>query len=132
MEPNKRDPFAQNRGGQFPPKAEATGVVETVKEKAQDIASAAGEYADQAKEKVSEWASTAREKTRDAAHAAGDYAVQATERAGEFAHTAYDKTGDAMQDAAQEMTRMIRRYPIQSLLVGMALGMLLGRAASRS
>jgi len=133
MDASKRDPFAQNRGGQpFPAKTEATGVVETVKEKAQDMASAAGEYAEQAKEKVGEWASTASEKTRDAAHAASEYAMQAGERAGEFAHQAYDKTGDAIQDGAEEVSRLIRRYPIQSLLVGLALGMLVGRAASRS
>lgn len=133
MDASKRDPFAQNRGGQpFSAKPEATGVVDTVKEKAQDLATAAGEYADQAQQKVGEWATTAKEKTRDAAHAASDYAVQAGERAGELAHTAYDKTGDAVNDATQEMSRMIRRYPIQSLLVGLALGMLVGRAASRS
>jgi ElaB/YqjD/DUF883 family membrane-anchored ribosome-binding protein len=110
----------------------AVGAIETVTEKAKELASNAGEFVGHAKEKVQEWASTAKDKAKDAAHAAGDYVMHAKDKVQELASNAAQGAGEAIQTAGDELTRVVRRYPMQSLLAGLALGYLLGRATSRS
>jgi hypothetical protein len=46
--------------------------------------------------------------------------------------TAVDKADDAVPDVGKELTALVRRYPIQSMLLGIAVGFLLARAMTRS
>jgi ElaB/YqjD/DUF883 family membrane-anchored ribosome-binding protein len=98
---------------------------ETLKDKAKD---AVAEAAD----KVKELAAAARDKAKDVAAATGELTAQAKERVQEWTVTAADKTEGAVQDLAQELTSLVRRYPIPSLLVGFAVGFLLARTTTRS
>ncbi len=75
---------------------------------------------------------TARENIKDVATATGDLAVQAKDEVRAWTATASDKTIDAVQEVGQELTALVRRYPIQSLLVGGAIGFLLARSTKRS
>ena len=83
---------------------------------------------------------TVRDKTQTALHDAGEFAGHARDRIGDYAGKVADKAQHWAEDAAdvaghyakdfgQEMTGMIRRYPVQSLLVGFGIGLLLGRGA---
>jgi hypothetical protein len=69
-------------------------------------------------------------------HAVGDFASRAGDRVGDYAgqvqhwaEDAYDHAGDYAKDFGTEVTGMIRRYPVQALLVGFGIGLLLGRVA---
>jgi ElaB/YqjD/DUF883 family membrane-anchored ribosome-binding protein len=81
---------------------------------------------------------TVKDKISDVATGAADMARTAKDKAGEFAHNAKDKVsewaGDASDkagDLAQEATQLIRRYPMQSIAAGMALGFLIAFAMTR-
>ena len=78
----------------------------------------AGEYAGQAREKVSEWAGSA-----------GDAAKQASDKVQRWAGDAYHATSDAVGDFGQELTSLIRKHPLPAILVGFGVGLLLGRTA---
>jgi hypothetical protein len=97
------------------------GVVEAVKEKAHDVATDASELAGKVKDTAQEWASTV-----------GDAAVQAKNKVRDVASTAVETVGSFGQD----VTALIRRYPLPALLLsagaGFLLGMVLGRSADRS
>ena len=91
-----------------------------------------------AQQQGSTFMDTVRDKAQTAVHEAGDFAGHAKDRIGEYAGRVGDKVQHWAEDAAdvaghyakdfgQEMTGMIRRYPIQSLLVGFGIGLLLGR-----
>lgn len=95
----------------------ATGVLEAAKEKAQGIAEGATEFASKAKDTAQEWASSS-----------ADVASRAGETVKEAAGTAYEKA----EDLGANVTSLIRRYPIESLLVGLGLGFLLAQACRRS
>src|SRR5262245_21985235 len=98
---DKIDGPAGRARGTMPPargKAEETGVVETVKEKVQDVAAGASALASRATETAQEAASVVAEK-------AGDF--------------------------SEEVTRLIRRYPMQALLVGLGVGFLMGQITTR-
>ncbi len=128
----------------------AVAAIESVTDKAKELASNAGEFVGQAKEKVQEWAHSATDKVKEAAAATGEFAMHAKDKVkeaatatGEFVVHAKDKVqemattaahsaGEAIHTAGDELTRVVRRYPVQSLLVGAAIGYLLGRATSRS
>lgn len=110
----------QGGQGQSSERHGATGMIENATDKAKEIAHNVGEYAGQAKEKVSEWASTAGGKIKDVASHAGEYAMQAR-----------DTAGEAIQTVGTELTSVVRRYPLQSLMAGAAVGYLLGCALSR-
>lgn len=103
----------------------AAGAIETAVDKA-------GEFVGHAKEKVQEWAHTASDKVKEAATATGEMAVHAKDKAQEMATTAIHGAGDALHTAKDELTQAIRRYPIQSVLVSLALGYLVVKATSRS
>jgi hypothetical protein len=103
-----------------PTSAEQTGtggLASTVKEKAGDIAEAAGQAVGQAREKVQEWGSEAAGMMSGAKETVQDWASAGAEW-----------TGENAKEVGQEVTRMIRRYPIPALLVGFAAGFLLARA----
>jgi methyl-accepting chemotaxis protein len=95
----------------------AQNVMTTVKEKAQDVGAAASQYASQAKDKVQQWG-----------HEVAEGARQASETASEWAGEAYHATSDALQATGKELTGIVRKYPIQSLIIGVAAGYLLGRS----
>jgi ElaB/YqjD/DUF883 family membrane-anchored ribosome-binding protein len=78
---------------------------------------------------------TVKDKISDVATGAADMARTATDKAGEFAHSAKDKVeewageaSDKVGDLAEEATRLIRRYPMQAIAAGLALGFLLAYA----
>jgi ElaB/YqjD/DUF883 family membrane-anchored ribosome-binding protein len=96
----------------------AKNAADRVKENAQHVADKAGEYASQAREKVADWAG-----------GAGDAARQAGEKVQRWAGDAYSATSDAMGDFGKELTTMIRKHPLPSVLIGFGIGLLLGRAA---
>src|SRR5579883_2787230 len=83
--------------------------VEKVTETAKDMAAAVGEVAGQAKDKVQEWSATAFTQVKDTTQ--------------ELAGAASDKAADFGKD----LTALIRRYPLQALLVGFGAGLLFGR-----
>lgn len=91
----------------------AGGVVEAV----QDVAAGASELFTQGKETVQEWAT-----------AAADVAGQVKDKAVELASTAADRAGDLGQD----VTRLIRRYPLQALLIGFGVGFGVGFLLTRA
>jgi hypothetical protein len=97
-------------GQTSPPESSTVGnIVNTVTEKVQDMAS-------EAKETVGEWGSAAADAASQAKHKAQDLAMNA-------AHTA--------ESFGEELTHMIRRYPVPSLLVGFGVGYLLARVLHR-
>ena len=95
----------------------ASGVAETVKEKARDVGEGTSEFMSGAKEKVQEWASDA-----------ADIACQAKDKARQLASTAVDKA----QDWGEDVTSMIRRYPVTSLCVAFGVGLLAACALTRN
>jgi hypothetical protein len=82
------------------------GFMDTVRDNAQSALGAAGEYA----------------------HQAHDAASQAADKVQHWAEDAYDVAGRYAGDFGQEVTSLVRRYPVQALLVGFGVGLLLGRA----
>lgn len=98
------------------PAATAGGAMEAVKEKVQDVAAGASELATKAKDTVQDWASSV-----------GTAAVHAKDRAQDVAAGAVDKVGDV----AEDVTAMIRRYPVAALLVAFGIGFLGARLLRR-
>jgi ElaB/YqjD/DUF883 family membrane-anchored ribosome-binding protein len=80
---------------------EGSEVLDTVKDRAKEVVAGAADIARAAKDKANEMVSRA---------------------------TAADKTSEAVQDMGKKLTDLLRRYPIQSLGVGFAVGFLLARA----
>lgn len=139
-------------GGEYKPdsyNAMGTAVkdkAQDLKDKAQELAGSASEIATHAKEKVQGWASTAADKADDARSAVGGSIESLAGKirqkaphegmlgsaAGGIADT-MEAAGSYLQDhdfseMGQEVTNVIRRYPIQSILLGIGLGFLLSRA----
>jgi ElaB/YqjD/DUF883 family membrane-anchored ribosome-binding protein len=116
------------QGVAMPSASERKEIVDTVKDRARDMAASVERVAGAAKDKAREAAEAAKEKVGEAATAAGDLAVQVKDKVREWGVTAGEEARDAMQDAAKELTAVVRRYPIQSLIVGVGVGFLLARA----
>jgi ElaB/YqjD/DUF883 family membrane-anchored ribosome-binding protein len=93
-------------------KAANGSTIDTVKDTAQRAVNAVGDYAGQAQHKVSEWAD-------DAQNAACEARKQVVSLVGD--------AGDVANDFGKEISSMVRKYPVQALLVGFGVGMLLGR-----
>jgi ElaB/YqjD/DUF883 family membrane-anchored ribosome-binding protein len=93
-------------------KASVTGIIDAVKEKVKDAAAGATDLAGKAKEKVEDWAS-----------ATADAAGHAKDKAQEVATAAVHKA----EDLGHEVTKLIQRYPVQALLVGFGIGLLLAK-----
>jgi hypothetical protein len=93
------------------------GMMDTVKESVHDAATCASELASKATETAKDWASSV-----------GDAAVQAKDSAQEALSAAADKAGDA----GKEAIALIRRYPLESALVGLAAGYLTGILVRRN
>ena len=93
-------------------KEAASGMLETVKDKVHDVAAGASQLAGQAKDTAQEWASSV-----------GDAAVHVKDKAQAAAGVAVDK----VRGAGQDVTDLIHRYPVQTVLVGIGVGFLLGQ-----
>jgi len=102
--------------GKKPEEPKPGGMVDSVKESAQDVATFASELASKATETAKEWACSV-----------GDAAVQAKDTVQETLSAAADKAGDA----GKEVTALIRRYPWQSMLAGLAAGFLAAKLVRR-
>jgi phage-related protein len=97
---------------------EATsGVVGAVKDKVQDVVTGASELAGKVKDTAQEWASSV-----------GDAAVGAKDKAVELTREAASK----VEDIGQDVTALVRRYPLQSMLVGFGVGFLVAQVMRRS
>jgi hypothetical protein len=119
MQEHKEKQEGKNFGAaaQKPSESTPEGVVETVKEKIHDLGLGMSELASKTKDTAQEWASSA-----------ADLAGQAKDKAVEFASTAGHKVGDF----GQEVTDLIRRYPLPALLIGFGLGFAVATASYRS
>ena len=95
----------------------AAGIVDQARETAQGAVNTVQEFAGQAGDKVQEWMANA-----------PDYARQAGQRVQGLANEAYGYTADHMKDFGNEMTSMIRRYPVAAVAAGLFIGMLIGRS----
>jgi ElaB/YqjD/DUF883 family membrane-anchored ribosome-binding protein len=94
----------------------ARSAADKAKEMAGSVAGAVGEVKDKAKE----WTTQAGHGISQAAGSVRDTAVHA-----------YDASCEATKEAGRELTNFVRRYPIASLMIGLGLGFLVGRAARR-
>jgi ElaB/YqjD/DUF883 family membrane-anchored ribosome-binding protein len=92
--------------------------ISAVADKASAIADKAGDFAGQARDKVRDWAGDA-----------GEGATQAADKVQHWAEDAYAFSGEHLGEFGRECTSLIRRYPVQALLVGFGVGLLLGRAS---
>lgn len=90
--------------------ADAKGVLETVKDKAMDAASAVGDFAGTAKDK----------------------AVSALSQVGETAQDLTSTAVDKVQDFGKDLTSLIRQHPMPALLIALGVGFALARLTSRS
>jgi ElaB/YqjD/DUF883 family membrane-anchored ribosome-binding protein len=121
-----------NKSVSMPSGTERKDAIDIVKDRAMDLAAGAERVAGAAKEKAKEVTSAAKEKVGEAAAAAGELAVQAKDKVQQWGSTAADEAKDAVQGVGREVTTLVRRYPIQSLIVGVAVGFILARATTRS
>jgi ElaB/YqjD/DUF883 family membrane-anchored ribosome-binding protein len=102
--------------GTRPAETGTSGVVGTVKDKAQNLAASASHLASDVKDKAQEWTSN----VADKAEATWESTKQCTQdMAGRVADTA--------EDAYENVTMFIRRYPLPSLLVSFGLGFLMAQ-----
>jgi ElaB/YqjD/DUF883 family membrane-anchored ribosome-binding protein len=97
---------------------QAKGIVDRVAEQAKGLADRATGVAGQVKHMAT-----------DAAESVGEYAHVAKDRVQHLAEEAYDKAGDKLGTLGKDVTTLVRNHPIQALLVGFAVGMLLGRVS---
>jgi ElaB/YqjD/DUF883 family membrane-anchored ribosome-binding protein len=119
----------ENAAGQATQKAK--DLASNVADKAKDLAATAADKADSALSSVGSGMATAADKLRDTGPREG-YLGSAT-------RTVADKLANAggylqehgVSDIADDMTTLVKRYPIQSLLVGFGVGLLFGMAVSR-
>jgi gas vesicle protein len=110
---NTTDRFADAANGA---KQEGQNVADRVKDGAQHLADRAGELGSQARDKVQEWAGEA-----------GDAARQAGQKVQNWADEAYETAADKVGDFGKEVTMLIRNHPIPAVLIGLGIGVLLGR-----
>ena len=101
---------ARTQASKAKPPETTSGVAGAVKEKVEDMVAGAAQLAGKVKETAEEWASSV-----------GGAAVQAKDKAQEVAGAAAEKVGEVGQD----VTELIRRYPVPALLVGVGVGFLL-------
>jgi len=83
---------------------------------------------DIATDKARDAAQVTKETARDAADKVSDVAGHVADKAQEWAHDAYDQSGEALKHAGDELTQMVRKYPLPAVCIGLAVGFLFGRA----
>jgi ElaB/YqjD/DUF883 family membrane-anchored ribosome-binding protein len=119
----------ENAAGQATQKAKE--VASNVADKAKDLAGAAAEKADTALSSVGSGMSSAAEKLRDTGPREG-YLGTATRKVADNLSSAGNYLQEhGVSDVADDMTALVKRYPIQSLLVGFGVGLLFGMVVSR-
>jgi hypothetical protein len=111
---------------------ERKNFIDTVTDKAQELATDAAGAAGTAVDKAKEMAATVKEKVTGMAAVASAYAGEASDKVQEWTAKATHETEAAVQNLGKELTSLVRRYPIQSLLAGLAVGFLLARVTKRS
>jgi ElaB/YqjD/DUF883 family membrane-anchored ribosome-binding protein len=92
----------------------SSGVTGAVKDKAQDIAASASQFASDVKDKAQELTSNV-----------ADRAEQAWESTKQCTQDMAARVADTAEDAFEGVTTFIRRYPLPSLLVGFGIGFLM-------
>jgi len=105
--------------------------IDTASDKAKDAVDSAAEMVISAADKAKDMAAIAREMIRDMASETGQKAIQTKDKMLEFKTAAAEKASSVVRGAGHEVTDLIRRYPIQSLLVGLAVGFLVARKTVR-
>jgi ElaB/YqjD/DUF883 family membrane-anchored ribosome-binding protein len=128
----------------------ASSAVQKVQDVATDVSHKAQDWAATVANRAQETASSAVEKTNDGIAAVGHQmnALGSTVREaaphngalGSAANTVADRLqtggryleGHDLKDMGQDLTSLVRQYPIQSVLVGIGIGCLLGMAWKRS
>jgi ElaB/YqjD/DUF883 family membrane-anchored ribosome-binding protein len=103
-------PFNESR------RLDSGSVLDTVKEKAQDFASGASDLAGQVKDRASDLASNI-----------GHQASQAWDSTRHGVEHAASAVSDQAGEAFDNVTGMIRRYPIPSLLIAFGVGFLVAQ-----
>lgn len=102
---NKGDRGRSGDNFSAPDRNPATSIMDTVKEGAESAVNTVTEFATDAKDKVGQW-------TSDATGAA---------------RSAIGCTTDTMKEFSGEVTDFVKKYPIQAVLVGFGVGLLIGR-----
>lgn len=93
-------------------KSKAHEGTSAAKEKIQEMATSASQVAGKVKDTAEDWASSV-----------GSAAVQAKDKAQEVVGAAAEKVGEV----GEEVTALIRRYPLLALLMGIGVGFLLAK-----
>jgi ElaB/YqjD/DUF883 family membrane-anchored ribosome-binding protein len=115
-QPGEHGPtFQEQPGRPTSGRTEASGMMGTVKEKAQELASGAAGVAGQVKEKAQEWGSTVAQGAQRAWEGTRDQAREWASEAAEKAENAWEGLGS-----------LIRRHPVPSLLIALGIGFVLG------
>lgn len=99
-----------------------------VAERARDVASTIGHKADDAASAVGSGMKSLAETIRENAPHEGTIGKASSSVAGFLEHSARHLEEDGIASIGDELTKMIRRNPIPSLLVGIGIGFLLARA----
>lgn len=109
--------------------------IDTFADKARSATDSAASVVERAKQtvggvaaSVADYAGTAKDKAKDLAMEVGETAKVASDKVQKWAGDAYDATSHAAGDFSREVTSMVKKYPIPSLLVGFGLGMIIGRS----
>lgn len=108
----------ERRWQEYRAQMEASGVSrmgETVRATAQDVASRLTETASEVTAKAQEMAATAASTVTDTVKGAGAYLQ-----------------GKDMSQITGDLTALVRRYPLPSLLIGLGIGYLLGRSLGKA
>lgn len=83
---------------------------------------------DIATDKARDAAQSVKETARDAADKVTDVAEHAADKAQKWAHDAYEQSSETLRHAGDELTQMVRKYPLPAVLIGLGVGFLMGRA----
>jgi len=118
------------------------GAIDTGADKAKSMTNQAAGAAGEATDRIGNqgdaggFVDKVQDQAQSAMHAVGDFAHTARDRVGAYAgkvehwaEDAYEHAGEYARDFGHEVTSLIRRYPVQALLVGFGIGLLLGRVA---
>jgi ElaB/YqjD/DUF883 family membrane-anchored ribosome-binding protein len=108
----------------------AKGAVEYGNDEAKKVGDKAKNAADQAgstlgtiADKAEQYAQEGKQAIKHLASEAGE----AGEKAQKWAGEAYDASAERLDNYTQDLSNMVRKYPVQSVLVGFLAGMLLSR-----
>jgi len=105
--------------------------IDSVSDKAKEAVEGTAEMVGSTADKAKDLAANAKEKAKEIVTDTGELAVHAKNKMGELGATAAQKASAAVQEVGHELTDLIRRYPIQSLLAGVAVGFMLARTTYR-